>query len=89
MANQSNTPKYSPAQIYGDAGLIYIRYRAQIETKPNGQKKIGGSPNRSNTSLDPAAATLSSWVASSNRVVCRSSSTSTTKPTTDHRAASI
>ena len=35
--------KLSPAQIYGDAGLIYIRYHAQIETKSNGQKKIGGS----------------------------------------------
>ena len=43
MANQSNTPKYSPAQIYGDAGLIYIRYDAQIESQPNVQKKIGGS----------------------------------------------
>ena len=27
----------------GDAGLIYLRYNAQIETKSNGQKKIGGS----------------------------------------------
>ena len=35
--------KHSPAQIYGDAGLIYIRYHAQIEAKPNGRKKIGGS----------------------------------------------
>ena len=31
--------KLSPAQIYGDAGLTYIRYRAQIETKLSGQKK--------------------------------------------------
>ncbi|MFM7857366.1 MAG: hypothetical protein ACKO96_36970, partial [Flammeovirgaceae bacterium] len=23
---------------------IFIRYHAQIESKPNGQKKIGGSP---------------------------------------------
>ena len=37
------TSKLSPAQIYGDAGLIYIRYHAQTETKPSGQKKIGGS----------------------------------------------
>ncbi|MFM7980843.1 MAG: hypothetical protein ACKPKO_16150, partial [Candidatus Fonsibacter sp.] len=36
-------PTYSPAQIYGDAGLIYIRCHAQIETKPNGQNNIGGS----------------------------------------------
>ncbi|MFM7990231.1 MAG: hypothetical protein ACKPKO_64040 [Candidatus Fonsibacter sp.] len=43
MANQSNTPKYSPPQVYGDAGLIYIKYHAQIETKPNGQNNIGGS----------------------------------------------
>ncbi|MFM7984040.1 MAG: hypothetical protein ACKPKO_32415, partial [Candidatus Fonsibacter sp.] len=33
----------SPAQIYGDANLIFIRYHAQIETKPNGHKKIGGT----------------------------------------------
>ena len=43
MANQSNTPKYSPSQIYGDAGLVYIVYHAQMETKPSGQKKIAGS----------------------------------------------
>ncbi|MFM7981936.1 MAG: hypothetical protein ACKPKO_21715, partial [Candidatus Fonsibacter sp.] len=43
MTNQGNTQTYSPAEIYGDAGLIYIRYHAQIESKPNGQKKIGGS----------------------------------------------
>ena len=43
-SNSSNTTsKLSPAQIYGDAGLIYIRYHAQIETKSNGQKKIGGT----------------------------------------------
>ncbi|MFM7990278.1 MAG: hypothetical protein ACKPKO_64285 [Candidatus Fonsibacter sp.] len=43
MAKQINTSTYSPDQIYGDAGLIYIRYDAQIESKPNGQKNIGGS----------------------------------------------
>ncbi|MFM7978098.1 MAG: hypothetical protein ACKPKO_02175 [Candidatus Fonsibacter sp.] len=43
MANQPNTSTLSPAKIYGDAGLIYIRYHAQIESTPNGQKKIGGS----------------------------------------------
>ena len=43
-SNISNvTSKLSPAQIYGDAGLIYIRYHGSIETKPSGQKKIGGS----------------------------------------------
>ena len=30
-------------QIYGEAGLTYIRFDGVIETKPNGQKKIGGS----------------------------------------------
>ena len=44
-SNSSNTTtsKLSPAKIYGDAGLIYIRYHAQIENKPNGHKKIGGT----------------------------------------------
>ncbi len=44
-SNSSNTTtsKLSPAKIYGDAGLIYIRYHAQIETKPNGHKKISGT----------------------------------------------
>ena len=40
MANQGN--KNTPAQIYSEAGLIYIRYPATIDTKPNGQKKING-----------------------------------------------
>ena len=35
--------KYTPAQIYGESGLIYIRYSSLIEAKPNGQKQIGGS----------------------------------------------
>ncbi len=39
----SITSKLSPAKIYGDAGLIYIRYHAQIETKPNVHEKIGGT----------------------------------------------
>ena len=43
MANQSKSPKYGSAQIYGDAGLIYIMYHAHIETKPNGHNYIGGS----------------------------------------------
>ena len=43
-SNISNvTSKLSPAQIYGDAGLIYIIYHAQIDTKPSGQNNIGGS----------------------------------------------
>ena len=43
-SNISNVaPKLSPAQTYGDAGLIYIRYHAKIVSKPNGQKKIRGS----------------------------------------------
>ena len=45
FSNTSNTTTYklSPAKIYGDAGLIYIRYHAQIETKPNGHKNISGT----------------------------------------------
>ena len=39
----SITSKLSPAKIYGDAGLIYIRYHAQIETKSNNHKNIGGT----------------------------------------------
>ena len=39
----SITSKLSPAKIYDNAGLLYIRYHAQIETKPNGQKKIAGT----------------------------------------------
>ena len=34
--------KLSPVQIYGDAGLVYFRYHAQIETKPNGQRLSTG-----------------------------------------------
>ena len=30
------TKTNTPAKIYGDAGLIYIRYDAKIETKPSG-----------------------------------------------------
>ena len=43
-SNSSNaTSSLSPAQIYGDANLIFIRYHAEIITKSNGDKKIGGS----------------------------------------------
>ena len=40
---ESQPKTITPARIYGEAGLIYIRYHATIETKPNGQKKVGGS----------------------------------------------
>ena len=43
ITNQHTTSKDTPAQIYGESGLIYIRYSASIETKPNGQNNIGGS----------------------------------------------
>ncbi|MFM7979868.1 MAG: hypothetical protein ACKPKO_11185, partial [Candidatus Fonsibacter sp.] len=43
-SNSSNsTSTLSPAQIYGDANLIFIRYHAPIESNTNGQNKIGGS----------------------------------------------
>ena len=42
MGSQTKPTKYTPAPLYGDAGLIYIIYHAQTESKPNGQKKIGG-----------------------------------------------
>ena len=41
MASQPRT--ITPAKLYGEAGLIYIRYHAKIENKPNGQKKVGGT----------------------------------------------
>ena len=57
MANSNVTtvaPKLAPVQIYGDAGLSCVRYHVQIETKPNGQKKIGGSrPAFSKTTKQP------------------------------------
>ena len=90
-------PKPSPDQIYGDAGLLYIRYHVQIETKPNGQKNMGGaldrrsaiSPNISTTHLDPATTTLSSWVVSSSRVVGGFCCTATTRRTRPPIADSI
>ena len=39
----ANTRKVKISDLYGEAGLIYIRYHAEIETKSNGQKKIGGN----------------------------------------------
>ena len=41
MERQVKTP-IAPEQVYAEAGLIYIRYPATIDTKPNGQKKING-----------------------------------------------
>ena len=41
MASQPRT--ITPAKLYGEAGLIYIRHHATIESKPNGQKKVGGA----------------------------------------------
>ena len=43
VESQAETTIYGPANIYGDAGLFYIRYHAQIESTPKGQKRIGGS----------------------------------------------
>ena len=42
----------SPAQIYGDAGLIYIIYKAQIVPKSKGQKNICGSLPRLSTIME-------------------------------------
>ena len=43
MSNQNNKQLYET--IYGEAGLIYLRAPAIIETKPDGKtKKIKGSP---------------------------------------------
>ena len=41
MANP--TMRMTATQLYKEAGLIYIRYNATIEDKPNGQRKIGGT----------------------------------------------
>ena len=38
----ANTRKVKISDLYGEAGLIYIRYHAEIEEKENGQKKIKG-----------------------------------------------
>ena len=40
----SNQTKQTYKKLYGDAGLIYLRAPAKIETKDNGQMKIKGSP---------------------------------------------
>ena len=40
----SKQTKQTYETIYGEAGLIYLRAPAKIETKDNGQMKIKGSP---------------------------------------------
>ena len=42
MASQSNKNTYQ--QVYGEAGLIYIRAPAKVDTRTNGQKKIKANP---------------------------------------------
>ena len=39
--NKTYTPT-EPTDVYVESGIIYIRYHASIDTKPNGQKKING-----------------------------------------------
>ena len=36
----TGTHKYTPAEIYGEAGLIYIRAPSKVDKKKNGQQKI-------------------------------------------------
>ena len=42
MSNQ--TPPKTAAQLYADAGLIYIRAPSKVETRANGQQKIKANP---------------------------------------------
>ena len=42
MSNQTS-PK-TAAQLYAEAGLIYIRAPSTVETRANGQKKIKANP---------------------------------------------
>ena len=35
--------RISISQTYKESGIMYIRYDWEIETKSNGQKKIGGN----------------------------------------------
>ena len=42
MIQPTTAKTLKPSEIYGQAGLIYIRYHAEIEDKATGQKKIGG-----------------------------------------------
>ena len=41
MTSTTNNSIKTYTQLYNEAGLMYIRYDAPIETKANGHKKIG------------------------------------------------
>ena len=62
MSNQ--TSPITPAKIYGDAGLIYLRAPAKIETKKMAQKRSKGtlslntSGSQSNQNMDPMRANI-------------------------------
>jgi hypothetical protein len=44
MNNQdAKTKTLTYSQLYKQSGVMYIRYHATIESKPNGQMKVGGS----------------------------------------------
>ena len=40
----SNQTKQTSAQLYAEAGLIYIRAPSKVETRANGQQKIKANP---------------------------------------------
>ena len=44
--------KMTYRKLYGEAGLMYIRYDAPIENKPNGQKQIGHGRGPSYSKLE-------------------------------------
>ena len=44
MSNQ--TPPTTAAQLYAEAGLIYIRAPSKVETRANGQQKIKQTPSQ-------------------------------------------
>ena len=44
--------KMTYGKLYGEAGLMYIRFDAPIEDKPNGQKKIGHGRGPSYSKLE-------------------------------------
>ena len=77
MQKQNNKQTYET--IYGEAGLIYLRAPAKIETKDNGQMKIKGSPFPKHSGITkqpkygPSAGEYytKKWVLSSSRVVGR------------------
>ena len=47
-----NNTKMTYGKLYREAGLMYIRYDASIESKPNGQKKIGHGRGPSYSKLE-------------------------------------